>query len=372
MDAEITVIGAGVVGLAITENISRESGGIFLLEKHSTFGQETSSRNSEVIHAGIYYPEGSLKSTLCLRGKRLLYNYCSKYNIPFRRCGKLIVAANENEVSIIESIRQTGIKNGVDDLEIIGPGRIGELEPRIFALKAIYSPSTGIVDSHSLMKQLETNIINNGGNIVYGSEVRGISRIEGGYLVIIKDSDDTNYKFTSRVVINSAGLYADAISHIAGISDPKLAINFCKGEYFRLNPPLNRFISRLVYPVPHHNLDGIGIHVTVDMSGGVKLGPDVTYMPEKRYDYTVDAGKRDLFYTSAKKFLPFLNPGDISPEMAGIRPKLQKQGEPVRDFYIMEESARGLPGFINLIGIESPGLTSSLAIAEYVRNLVRI
>ncbi len=372
MDAQITVIGAGVVGLAITEKLSEEYDGVFLTERHNTFGQETSSRNSEVIHAGIYYPQGSLKSILCLTGKRLLYEYCRKYDIPFKNCGKLIVATNDDEIPIIETIRQTALKNGVDDLEIIGPERIMDMEPDIFAVRAIYSPSTGIVDSHSLMKRMETNIINNGGNIAYQSEVLGINRIKGGYKVTVKDSDGGTYNFSSRWIVNSSGLMSDKVSFMAGISDNSLKINFCKGEYFRLKPPLNRLINRLVYPVPLHNLDGIGIHVTIDIAGGVKLGPDVTYMKENRYDYTVDPDKKDLFYRSARKFLPFLSPDDILPEMAGIRPKIQKPGEPVSDFYIREESARGFPGLINLIGIESPGLTSSLAIGGYVRNLIKI
>jgi L-2-hydroxyglutarate oxidase LhgO len=186
------------------------------------------------------------------------------------------------------------------------------------------------------------------------------------------DSDKNNYTFTSNVVINSAGLTSDQISKMAGFTDESLKIQFCKGEYFRLNPPKNRLISRLVYPVPVHNLEGIGIHVTIDMGGGVKLGPDVTYLESNHYDYTVTPSKQESFFKSVRKFLPFLEYDDLSPEMAGIRPKIQKPGEPVRDFYIKEETDRGIPGFINLIGIESPGLTSSLSIANYVRKLIRI
>jgi L-2-hydroxyglutarate oxidase LhgO len=372
MDADITIIGAGVVGLAIAEKVSEEIDNVFLVEKHNTFGQETSSRNSEVIHAGIYYPAGSLKSRLCLEGKRLLYEYCKTYSIPFNNCGKLIVATGENEIQIIEKIKETAELNGVNDLILIGPGDISILEPDIFAKKAIFSPSTGIVDSHSLMKRMETNTLNNSGKIVYGSEVTGIRRISNGYEIQLNDSDGKIFSFTSGVVVNAAGLMSDKISEMAGLADENLKILFCKGEYFRLNPPKNKLIRRLIYPVPLHNLEGIGIHVTIDMGGGVKLGPDVTYLGSNVYDYSVDAQKRDAFYHSAKKFLPFLEPEDITPEMAGIRPKLQKPGEAVRDFYIREETGRGCPGFINLIGIESPGLTSSLAIAEYVRNLIRI
>jgi L-2-hydroxyglutarate oxidase LhgO len=371
MDAEITIIGAGVIGLAIAETMSEEYKNVFLIEKHLSFGQETSSRNSEVIHAGIYYTKNSLKSKLCIEGKRLLYDYCKKHEVPYKNCGKLIVATTEAEISIIEGIRQTAIQNGVDDLQVFDQEQIAELEPNIFALKALFSPSTGIVDSHSLMKQYETNAVNYGCQIVYGSEVTAIERINEGYKVTLLDSDNKDYAFTTRIIINSAGLTSDKISAMVGIEDDNLKILFCKGEYFRVNPPKNKLIHRLVYPVPHHNMEGIGIHVTIDMGGGVKLGPDVRYLDSNVYDYKVTASKQEAFYKSAKKFLPFLEFDDLSPEMAGIRPKIQKPGEPLRDYYIAEESDKGCKGFINLIGMESPGLTSSIAIAKYVKGLIK-
>ncbi|MGA2407642.1 MAG: NAD(P)/FAD-dependent oxidoreductase [Bacteroidales bacterium] len=372
MDAEITVIGAGVIGLAIAEKVSEEHNNVFLIEKHLSFGQETSSRNSEVIHAGIYYTRDSLKARLCVEGKWLLYDYCKKYNIPYNNCGKLIVATSEEEISIIEGIRQTAIKNGVDDLLVLVREQITDMEPNIFALKALYSPSTGIVDSHSLMKQYETNTLNNGGQVVYGSEVTGIRQIKKGYEITLLDSDKKNYSFTTSSVINSAGLTSDKVSEMVGLGDDNLKIVFCKGEYFRINPPKNRLIKRLVYPVPHPDMEGIGIHVTIDMGGGVKLGPDVKYLESNIYDYKLTASKQEAFFKSAKKFLPFLEFDDLAPEMAGIRPKIQKPGEPLRDFYIMDEAKRGYPGFINLIGMESPGLTSSIAIAKYVKKLINL
>ena len=370
MDAEITIIGAGVVGLAIAEKVSEEHNNIFLIEKHLSFGQETSSRNSEVIHAGIYYTKDSLKARLCIEGKKLLYDYCRRFEVPFNNCGKLIVASSENEIQVIEGIRQSALGNGLDDLEVLEREQISEMEPNIFALKALYSPSTGIVDTHSLMKQYETNTINNGCQIVYGSEVSGIKRIKGGYEITLIDADKKNYNFTSRIVINSAGLTSDKISEMVGINDENLKIQFCKGEYFRINPPKNRLVGRLIYPVPHPNMEGIGIHVTIDMGGGVKLGPDVKYLESNVFDYKLTISKQEAFFKSAKKFLPFLEFDDLAPEMAGIRPKIQKPGEPQRDFYIEEESRRGYPGFINLIGMESPGLTSSISIAKYVNNLI--
>jgi len=370
MDADITIIGAGIVGLAIAEKVSEKHENVFLVEKHLSFGQETSSRNSEVIHAGIYYTRDSLKAKLCAEGKWLLYDYCKKYDIPFNNCGKLIVATTQEEIAVIEGIRQTALGNGVDDILVLGKDQIAELEPNIFAMKALFSPSTGIVDTHSLMKQYETNAINNGCQIVYGSEVTGISQIKNGYKVELLDADKNYYSFSTGIVINSAGLTSDKVSELVGISDDSLKIIFCKGEYFRINPPKNKLISRLIYPVPHPNMEGIGIHVTIDMGGGVKLGPDVKYLESNVYDYKLTASKQEAFYQSAKKFLPFLEFDDLAPEMAGIRPKIQKPGEPLRDFYIMEESDRGYPGFINLIGMESPGLTSSIAIAKYVNGLI--
>ena len=305
MDADITIIGAGVVGLAIAEKVSEEHKNVFLIEKHMSFGQETSSRNSEVIHAGIYYTKDSLKARLCIEGKWLLYNYCKKFDVPYNNCGKLIVATSVEEIAIIEGIMQTAIKNGVNDLVEFGREQIAELEPNIFALKALFSPSTGIVDSHSLMKQYETNAINNGCQIVYGSEVTGINQIKNGYKITLLDSDKKNYSFTTRIVINSAGLTSDKVSEMVGINDENLKILFCKGEYFRINPPKNRLIKRLVYPVPHPNMEGIGIHVTIDMGGGVKLGPDVKYLESNIYDYKLTASKQEAFYKSAKKIPSF-------------------------------------------------------------------
>jgi L-2-hydroxyglutarate oxidase LhgO len=369
MDAEFTIIGAGAVGLAIAQKISENHHGVYLIEKHSSFGQETSSRNSEVIHAGIYYTPGSLKAKLCTEGNRLMYDFCKKYDVPYKNCGKLIVASTEKEIGVIEGIRNTALLNDVE-LTIIDEKQIHELEPHIKALKALFSPTTGIVDSHCLMKQYETNSINNGAQIAYGSEVIGISRKAIGYEITILDADKSKYSFTTRYIINSAGLTSDLVSEMAGMTDENLKIHFCKGEYFRINPPKNKLINRLVYPVPHHNMEGIGIHVTIDMAGGVKLGPDVKYLESNDYDYKLTPSKHEAFFTSARKFLPFLEFDDIAPEMAGIRPKIQKLGEPLKDFYIREESGRSCPGFINLIGIESPGLTSSLAIANYVNNLI--
>lgn len=371
VDADIIIVGAGVVGLSIAAKLSENNKNVFVIERNKTFGQETSSRNSEVIHAGIYYPKNSLKARLCVEGKKLIYDFCKKYEVPYNNCGKLIVATSTNEIKLLKDLKQKAIDNGVADIRFISQNEICKLEPNIKAEGVIFSPSTGIIDSYAFMKQLETNAINQGSQFVYGAEVIDISKIADGYEILIIDSDGEKYSFKTKEIINSAGLESDKISEMVGIRDESLKITFCKGNYFRVNPPKNKLVNRLVYPVPNPNMEGIGIHVTVDMGGGVKLGPDVEWMPENIYDYSVNKTQHKAFFESAKKFLPFLDYSDLSPEMAGIRPKTQKQGDPIRDFYIKEETEKGFPGFVNLIGIESPGLTSSLAIAEYVRKLIK-
>ncbi len=370
-DSNITIIGAGIVGLAVAAELSGKYDNLFVIERNKTFGQEISSRNSEVIHAGIYYPKNSLKAKLCVEGKRLLYDFCKKYNIPYNNCGKLIVATSTEEISLLQELKQKALNNGVDDICFLNDSETKKLEPNVDCKGALFSPSTGVIDSHSLMKQLETNSINQGVQFSYGAEVVAIEKNKNGYEVLLKDSDGRDFSFKTKMIINAAGLESDKVSGMPGIKDELLKITFCKGNYFKVNPPKNKLVNRLVYPVPNPNMEGIGIHVTIDMGGGVKLGPDVEWMSENVYDYSVNKSQHNAFYESAKKFLPFLEIDDLVPEMAGIRPKVQKPGEAVRDFYIQEESDKGFPGFINLIGIESPGLTSALAIAEYVGELIK-
>jgi len=370
-DSELTIIGAGVVGLAIAAELSKKYANVFVIEKHHLFGQETSSRNSEVIHAGIYYPKGSLKAKLCVEGKEKLYTFCDQYEVPYRKCGKLIVATNTAEEPALDEIKQKAINNGIHDLRFLNQEDIKELEPNVSATKALFSPSTGIIESHSFMKQLETLAVNNGVQMVYHTQVTAISKIKEGYQIQLKEVDGSTFSFSSKRIINAAGLESDLISNMLGMQDEDLKINFCKGQYFRINPPKNRLLNRLIYPVPDPNMEALGIHVTVDLSRGVKLGPDVKYLVKNEYDYKVDHDRQKDFHQSVKRFLPWLELDDLSPEMAGIRPKIQKQGGPVKDFYIQEESAQGFPGFVNLIGIESPGLTASLAIADYVNELLK-
>lgn len=369
MDSNITIIGAGVVGLAIAAKFSLDHHSIFVIEKHKRFGQETSSRNSEVIHSGIYYPEGSLKAGLCAEGREMIYSYCHRNNISYRRCGKLIVAENKEEAGQLPEILDGAIRNGVEDAKIMNKQEVLDLEPYIHTCGGIYFPSSGIIDSHGLMKQLETDSINNGVHFVYGAEVIHIERIRGGYRIELKDSDDQQFKYTSKIVINSAGLSASSVAGLAGITNPEYNVHLWKGEYFHVGNGKHKYLNRLVYPFPESNTVGLGIHATIGLDNRLKLGPNTIFLPDGIIDYTVDPEHRKQFYESAVRIFPFLELDDLYPDQAGIRPKLQKPGDPAGDFIIREESGRDLPGFINLLGIESPGLTACLSIAEYVLNL---
>lgn len=374
-DVNICIIGAGVVGLAEAMELSKVHNNIFLLEKHSKFGQETSSRNSEVIHSGIYYPANSLKASLCVAGHKLLYDYCEQKDIRFNKCGKLIVATNSEEEKQLEGIIKQSKINGVEGAYIIGKEEIAKLEPYIVAHSAIYFPSTGIVDSYGFMKQLETDSINNGVQIAYESEVIDIRKIEIDnktvYEIEVSEAN-SSFSFTSNFIINSAGLFADNIAAMVGLELPEYKLHYWKGEYFGISNGKNKLIKHLIYPVPNKNITGLGVHATIDLDGGLKLGPNAIFMDNNTFDYSVSKDHSKEFYNSVSKFLPFLTEGDLHPDQAGIRPKLQKPGDPVKDFVISEESSKGYPGFINQIGIESPGLTASLAIAKHVRNLISI
>lgn len=369
MDTNIIIIGAGVVGLAIARELSSQFDDVYLVEKNKTFGQETSSRNSEVIHSGIYYPKGSLKATLCVEGKKLLYDYCQKNQILHKKIGKLVVSTNETEDLQLFSILQRARENNVEDARLLSVEEIKQLEPHITATSSIYFPSTGIIDSFGLMKQLETDAINNGTQIIYRTKVTKIKKIENGYKVTIQDDYGTDF-FSTNIVINAGGLYADKIAEMVGIKDPSYKIHFWKGEYFSVGNGKNKYIKHLIYPVPHQNNTGLGIHATLDINNRLKLGPNAIYLPQKNIDYKVDKTNLQHFYVAAKKFLPFIDLNDLQSDQAGIRPKLQKPNDHARDFIIRNEKDKGFNNFINLIGIESPGLTSCLAIGKKVKEII--
>ena len=389
-EVKITIIGAGVVGLAIAAELSREYENIVVLEKHEKFGQETSSRHSEVIHSGIYYPPDSLKARLCVEGASLLYEYCEKHSIPHSRLGKLIVASNESEVTNLRELYETGIQNGAKGLTLIEKDEINKMEPHVNAVAAIYSPNTGIIDSHSLMSHLHGVAKSSGVLFSFNTEVDSIEKQKNGYVIgtrerkrgslgdmtrfsFIKsgscarnDIENNGYRFVSSVVINSAGLYADRIAAMAGIDIDKAGyrLSHCKGSYFSYAGKSP--VKMLVYPVPHKDLSGLGIHATLDLGGRLRFGPDTEYVDA--IDYKVDADKRDIFHESAKNYIEGLDKEALNPDMAGIRPKIK--GDGIKDFVIKHEIGRGMAGFINLTGIESPGLTASLSIAKHVKNIV--
>lgn len=367
-EIDVVIIGAGVIGLATAREIAQEKKEIFVFEKNHTFGLETSSRNSEVIHAGIYYPENSLKAKLCVEGKSLLYKLCDKHNIAYKKTGKIIVAANENEISWLEELYEQGGKNGVDDLVLLSRTELKKLEPNIEARAGLLSPSSGILDSYTLLKFLYSQAREKGGEFVFGTEVIGIERAGAKYKVQIKDRDGIS-AFVAHAVVNCAGLNSDRIAQLAGIDIAKAGykLHYCKGEYFNLDSKYRNVVSRLIYPAPEQA--GHGIHLKPGLDGRVLLGPSAHYI--EAIDYAVDETQKQAFYNSAKRFLPFVELEDLAPESAGIRPKLQGPGEAFQDFVIAHEEKAGFPGLINLIGIESPGLTASLAIAQYVDRMMK-
>lgn len=364
---DTTIIGAGVVGLAIAAQISQPGNEVYVIERRHTFGQETSSRNSEVIHSGIYYPHGTLKAKTCVEGNKLLYEICAKAHIPHKRIGKLIVATCDNECQELESLLNRGMENGVQGLSIIDRDGIKKLEPHIDGVAALYSPNTGIIDSHSLMQYFANTAQSKGTEFIYGATVVGIEQVQDRYKVTIIDTDGEHFSFLTKVVINSAGLDSDSIAKLVGINNYNL--HYCKGDYFSVGHNKNKLVNRLIYPVPNAQSTVLGIHSTLDMQGRLRLGPDDYYIPRTQ-DYSVDASKSNAFYHSVKQFLPFIELSDLSPEQSGIRAKLQGQDEGFRDFVIQNEQSNGLHGFINLIGIESPGLTASPSIAKYVSEIL--
>ena len=363
--AQITIIGAGVVGLAIAAELSKKHQDIVLLEKETAFGQGTSSRNSEVVHAGIYYPRGSLKAKLCVEGNRLLYKYCQEHNIPHKRLGKIIVALNDGETRQLAGLMKQGEENWVRGLRFMMGAELAKFEPGVKGVKALYSPDTGIIDSHKLMAAFEAEEQSRGCVLSYGSQLTAIKREPDGYVLSINGEP----ALKTGLLINSAGLFADRIAAMAGIDidKHKYRLHFCKGEYFAYTKP--SFIKHLVYPVPEHDITGLGVHSVIDLAGGLKFGPNTEYI--NGLDYTVNPAHRRGFWESIVKLFPQVKEDDLAPDQAGVRPKLQGPGDGVRDFVISEESRLGLPGLINLIGLESPGLTACLAIGKYVGQMIK-
>ena len=355
------IIGAGVIGLAIAAELSKNNEDIVVVEKEESFGRHTSSRNSEVIHSGIYYPQNTLKATLCVRGVQLLYDYLETHNIDFNKCGKLIVATDKAEEAELKRLKTNGEKNGVQGLTLIDKQQCRAMEPLIKAESALLVPITGIMDTHSLMRTLEREAEANEAFIVYDMEVVSVEKDGDKYQVRFADGEI----FLANCLINAAGLWSDKIAEMVGIDTKKhdLQLHWCKGEYYKTSKV--KGVNHLIYPVPSDI--SLGIHLSLDLAGNCRFGPSAYYVDE--LSYTMDETYKQDFLLAINKYLDL--PEDfLDLDDSGIRPKLQKPGEKFRDFYIKVETEKGYPNFINLIGIESPGLTAALAIAEYVSKLL--
>ncbi len=357
------VIGAGVVGLAVARALALAGREVIVLEAAEGIGTETSSRNSEVIHAGIYYPKGSLMARACVAGRRLLYAYCAEHGVPHRNCGKLIVATNSDESARLVEIKGRAEANGVEGMRLLSAAEAVALEPNLTCTAALLSPSTGIVDSHSYMLALQGDAENVGAAFAFHSPVERGRVVEGGIELEVGGTEPMGLR--CRLVINSAGLHAPTLAQkIDGMPSNRIpTAYYAKGNYFTLagRSPF----SRLIYPVPVPG--GLGVHITVDLGGQAKFGPDVEWIPG--IDYNVDPHRADTFYAAVRKYWPNLKDGALQPGYAGIRPKIVPPGAPAQDFTIQGPAEHGVPGLINLFGIESPGLTASLALAEQVRDM---
>ena len=365
--ADITIIGAGIIGLAIASQVAGGGREVYLLEKNESFGQEQSSRNSQVIHAGIYYERDSLKAKTCLESNRLLYEICEQNGIAYKKCGKIMLATNDAEAQALGKLYLRGKDNGAP-LKMLSRREMGQLEPNLRGMAAFFSPTTGIVDSYALMGYFLSKARDNGAQVAYKTEVIGIEGVSGGYNVRVKDSSG-GFSFMTRVLINCAGLYSDKVAEMAGIDINKANYkqHWYKGEYYSVSGGKNKLINRLIYIVPMGI--GVGVHVCFDVDWRLRLGPLSYYVDEISYKVD-DSRKKAFLESSIVKALPFIEPSDLDPEMSGIMAMLQGEGEGFRDFVIRHEYDRGLPGFISLVGIDSPGLTSSPVIARYVSHLV--
>jgi L-2-hydroxyglutarate oxidase LhgO len=364
-DVETIVIGAGVVGLAIARALALRGQEVMVLEQHDLIGSETSSRNSEVIHAGLYYPTGSLRATLCVEGKEMLYRFCAENGVSHKPITKLLVATSEAQLPKLKAIQETAARNGVNDLQPMTGAEARRLEPELSCAAALLSPSTGIIDSHSYMVALEGHVYANGGQVVLNTPVARIGRRPDGLLEVETGGEAAGVITCKRLVV-SAGLHATKIA--ATFAYPGAYVPpttwYAKGQYYAYSG--RSPFSRHIYPMP----DGawLGLHVTVDIGGRCKFGPDIEWIPE--IDYSFDPTKIDKFLGFIRTYYPGLDPSRLHADYTGIRPKLYREGEPVPDFVLHGSSEHGVDGLAMLFGIESPGLTASLAIGERVARMV--
>jgi L-2-hydroxyglutarate oxidase LhgO len=364
---DVVVIGAGVVGLAIAAACARGGSGVVVLERHSGIARETTSRNSEVIHAGIYYPAGSLKAELCVAGRKALYERCAEHAVGHRKTGKLIVATSDAELSVLEKIQKRAAANGVA-LEHRDAAAVRALEPDVRSTGALLSPETGIVDAHAYALSFLAEAESHGAMLVLQTEVLEVEGLGDGWRILALSGEERQ-SLTTRIVVNAAGLEGPSVAEMAGFDVDACGyrLHYCKGDYFSLAPSSPISLERLIYPVPAEA--GLGIHATLDLGHRIRFGPDAEYVDEPTYQ--VDASKATEFAAAVQRYLPGVAHDQLSPDSAGIRPKLAGPGEAFADFVVAEESARGKAGFVNCIGIESPGLTAATAIADRVVSLIR-
>lgn len=362
---DCVVIGAGVVGLAVARQLALQGREVMVLESASAIGTGTSSRNSEVVHAGIYYPPASLKAQLCVRGKQLLYTYCEQRAIGYRRCGKLIVATSPDQLAQLVVIRAAALANGVSDLELLTRAQARVMEPSLECVAALFSPSTGIVDSHALMLTLLGDLENAGGMLALNSALASAVCTPHGIRLSAADGTE----LLAATVVNAAGLDAPGLARNFVGLDPRHVPTayFAKGNYFTLSG--RSPFTHLIYPVPEGA--GLGVHLTLDLGGQAKFGPDVQWV-QSAADLVVDAARGDAFYSEVRKYWPALPDAALVAGYAGIRPKIQSPQQGPADFLIQGPVDHGVPGLVNLFGIESPGLTSSLALAQHVAGLCQL
>jgi L-2-hydroxyglutarate oxidase LhgO len=361
---ECLVIGAGVVGLAVARAMAARGREVIVLEAGEAVGIGTSSRNSEVIHAGLYYPRGSLKAELCVRGRAMLYEYCEARGVPYSRCGKLLVATARNQLPQLAVIQHKAMENGVTDLVHVSGAEAMAMEPQLQCVEAVLSPQTGIVDSHQFMLALQGDAERDGAIVAFHTPVTDIDARDGCF--IVETGGEAPMSFQADCVVNSAGLYANQIArNIRGLDVWYVPpLYFAKGNYFSVSGRTP--FERLIYPMP--NEAGLGVHLTIDMGGQAKFGPDVEWI--QKIDYAVDPQRASSFYAAIRAYWPNLPDDALQPAYAGIRPKLSGPGQPAADFVIQGRAAHGMAGLVNLFGIESPGLTASLAIAEKVARML--
>ncbi len=362
---DCAVIGAGVVGLAVARELALAGREVIVIEAEDAIGTHTSSRNSEVIHAGLYYPRGSLKARFCVTGKRMLYDYCADRGVAHSNTGKIVVAVTDDEIATLRSYTEKSAANGVTDLRWLSREELRELEPAVECVAGFLSPSTGIVDSHALMLAYQGDAENHGAAVVFKSPVLSGEVSGGGILLNVGGGEPM--ALLCRNVVNCGGLFAQNIARsIEGLPGQSIPPQyFAKAHYYTLSgkPPFRR----LVYPVASHA--HLGVHVTIDLAGQVKFGPDVSWVDG--VDYGFDHSREPLFYEAIRKYFPGLKDGQLQPGYTGIRPKVTGPKEPAGDFLIRGPADHGVAGLVNLYGIESPGLTASLAIAAHVRGLLR-